>query len=302
MDPIQRIGCATIATLCLMAWAPGAAHAGPWTRSPGSGYQKLSQGVYVAEGFRDASGRFVDDSTYVGHSTALYAELGLVKYIHAQLYLPFIVATNAFDRDSSTRLALPCEQGFVTDTMRRGFGDAQLGIQFDPNLLPLPHAIRLEGKFPLYDVTEPDGRCGDLFPQPGDGQVDATLWASIGRSFLKGDVFAFLELGHRERTDLYLFGDGGLSYARTFVAAVQGGYQLRRDTFAMFSLRVELPYRDDERSRAGVTMGPQLIVPIVAGLAFELDVGFTPWSRNGSQGRSGQLYWTQVTVGISHKH
>jgi len=302
MRAIARTCWTGCAVLCMLAGPIGSAHAGPWTRPVGSWYAKLSQGVYVAEGYRDAAGHFIADATYTGHTTALYAETGVLPRLQAQLYLPFIVAINRFEDDSPAALSTPCAGGIASGTSRRGPGDAQVALQFDPDLMPIPHALRLAGKLPLYDVTKPGGRCGELFPQHGDGQLDATLWLSIGGSLLGGDAFAYVELGHVVRTDVYLRGDAEQGYAQTLALAMQGGYRFMPDGFAMLSVRFDNPYEDDGRSKGGLSLGPQLIVPLGSGFAAEADVGFSPWAHNGSQGRSDHLYWTSATVGISHKH
>lgn len=299
---LRRVGWAGVSLLWVLVVDVGRAQAGPWTRPVGSWYAKLSQGVYVAQGYRDADGRFIDDATYTGHTTSLYTEAGVLDRLQAQLYLPFLVAINSFDSGSPSALAAPCPGGVASGASRRGFGDARAGLQLDPGLLPIPHAFRLEAKLPLYDVTQPQGQCGDLFPQHGDGQVDATLWLSVGGSLLDGDAFAYVEFGHIVRTDVYPLGDAQGGYAQTLGGALQGGYKFMPDGYAMLSLRIEAPYEDDGRSKGGLSLGPQVIVPLGGGFSAEADLGFSPWAVNGSQGRSGTLYWTAAAVGISHKH
>lgn len=284
---------------CLLACAASTASAGPWTRDPGRYYAKLSQGMYRAAGYRDGSGRFVDDSTYSAHISSLYAEVGMPAHLQAQFYLPFLVADNAFTAGSD--VGIVCGRGAAFESARSSFGDAQLGLQWNPRLLTMPHALRLQAKLPLY-ALERDVGCASISPQPGDGQVDLGLWAAAGESFADGAFFAFAELGHLLRTDTYLFATGPGGYGQTFSGLGQVGYQFMPGAFAMLSLRTEVPYGSDSITKGWLTFGPQLLVPIGAGLAAELEVGFTPWARNASLGRAEQGYFTQATLGISRTY
>ena len=73
---MQRLLRFVHAPYCLTGWltgilvllgvlgVPQPAKAGPWTKSPGQYYAKLSVGGYFAQGFRDASGVFQDGVRY----------------------------------------------------------------------------------------------------------------------------------------------------------------------------------------------------------------------------------------------
>lgn len=286
------------------AWlaVPSEAAAGPWTRAPGRWYAKLSQGLFVADGFRDASGEFISDSTYRGYTTAAYGEIGLVDDLQVQFYLPYVIGVNDFDSDSQLRASAPCPNGRLAEsTRRRTMGDALIGGQWTTPWLSTPHAVRVNAQVPLYDATEPGGSCGVLFAQPGDGQLDLDLWFSLGDSFDRGRFYAFGELGHRFRTEIFLGGNTGQTFADTLMAFGQAGWQFSEGRFLMLNLNLLVPYEADAASRGFLTLGPALYWGVANGFAVELAVDFTPWATNSGAGQAGTLFWTAATVGVSHK-
>jgi hypothetical protein len=292
-----------LVAVCAVGWQLSAstALAGPWTREPGRWYVKLAQGLFRAEGFRDSSGAFVQDTTYTGLSTSLYGELGLIERLHGQLYLPFVVGINEFDRDAPVRLATPCAEGrLASSTSRRSLGDAQLAAQWHPALLAVPHAVRAVAKLPLYDLTQPGGPCGPLYPQPGDGQLDFDLWLSAGDSLAGGELFVFVEAGHRFRSELYLGEDVGQRFGDTFLSFAQAGWRFGRGAFLMLNLNLALPYGADAVTRGWFTLGPSVFFPVGRGVALELAADATPWARNSGAGQADSLYWTSLTLGVSH--
>jgi hypothetical protein len=310
---LMRIPClpsraGAVVTLSLAFTCAGLAHpsrasAGPWTREPGRWYVKLGQSVFVADGFRDASGEFSDETRYLGLDSSIYAELGVLERLHAQLYLPFKIGNSRFDDDSELRLAVPCEGGrIVRQTMRRTPGDALFGLQWTSPWLRTPHAARLEAKLPLYDVGEPRGACADLFPQPGDGQVDVTLWLSVGDSLRDLPLYLFGELGHRFRTEAYPATDSGQRYGDTFVAFGQLGWELSEGTFLMLNVQLAQPYTDDHVTKGSLALGPALYLPVGRGFALEAGLELTPLAHNSSQGSASRLFWTGANVGVSHKY
>ena len=317
-DIPPRRGTLALAVLCASWLACQSALAGPWTKQPGHSYAKLSGSLFVAEGFRDQTGRFVADTSYVGINTSLYGEVGLVPSLQLQLLLPHVVGINELDEDSLRFVASTCRRDGrrARSTRRMTLGDAQLGLQWAPELFGLPHAVRFTSKLPLYDPTQPgddaslssmgdirvnNGRCGDLFAQPGDGQLDFTLWLSLGDSLHPLPFFVFAEVGHRHRTEVYPIGNSGLEFVDTFLFFAQAGYELAPGAFLLFDLSLALPYVVDLTTRGALSFGPRAIVPLAAGFALEAGVEFTPWAVNAGQGRASRLFWTGASVGLSHK-
>lgn len=257
--------------------APSLAWAGPWTRDAGHAYVKLSESLYTADAFQDASGKVVGGVTYTGWTSAIYAEAGVAKGLHLQLFLPHSVASNDF--------------GGVTFRSAR-LGDARVAAQWSLPWLDFPQAVRAEVKLPLYDAAEPGGAQGASFPLIGDGQVDGRLWLSAGGSLPGLPVYGFLELGYEHRTEWAVgegldrsFADGALAFAQVG-ATVWAGVVLTANAQAV------LPLEKDASTKGYATVGPGLYAPVGGGLALEAGADFTPWARNSARG-------TQVSLGVS---
>ncbi len=253
------------------------AAAGPWSKSGGELYVKLSEGAFIAGEYVAPSGETEDDVDYLGLTTALYAEVGLAKGVQVQLYLPHVVARNAYTASGDRYLTF-------------GGGDARVGAQYSPPL-PFPAAVRLDVKVPLYDVTEPGGLEGDLFPARGDGQVDVDGWLSAGGS--AGDLFGFGELGWRHRTAAYPGGDAGLDFADSALAYGQLGYKLGGWFIVALNAQAVVPVEDDGRTKGYATAGPSVYAPVGGGLAVEGYADATLWAQAASRGYS-------VILGVSY--
>lgn len=257
---------------------------------------KLGEKVFVADGFRDARGNFVSGTGYTGLDTSIYAEVGIVEHLHAQAYLPFKIALNDFDVPQA------CSDGRrVRSSMRRSGGDANLALQWTSPWWSMPHALRVDGKIPMYDAGEPGGPCAGLFPEPGDGQVDTTVWLSAGDSLRDLPIYLFVEIGHRFRTEAYVGADLGRDYADTFVAWGQTGWGFAPGAFLMLGVGFMRPWRDDAVTKGSLVVAPALYVPVGAGFALEAGVDLTPWARNDAAGRAESLWFTAATVAFSHK-
>ncbi len=255
--------------------APAAA--GPWTRDAGQVYVKVSESLYRADAFQDASGRVVEGVAYTGWSSAVYAEVGVAKGLHLQAFLPHSVATNDFDgvRFRSARL-----------------GDARLAVQWSIPGLDFPQALRAEVKVPLYDAAEPGGAQAESFPLIGDGQVDARLWISAGASIPHTPLYAFAELGYEHRSEWFV-GDGlDRAFVDGVLAAGQIGATLWRGIVLAANAQAVVPVATDASTKGYATVGPGLFAPVGAGLAVEAGVDFTPWARNSARG-------TQFSLGLS---
>ena len=72
-----------IAAACWTLVAPTReAWAGPWTRSIGSHYAKVSELYFASDTFVASSGERVEGSDYAALTTALYAEVGVAERAH----------------------------------------------------------------------------------------------------------------------------------------------------------------------------------------------------------------------------
>lgn len=254
---------------------PAAAHAGPWTKAPGELYVKLSEGAFIAGEYVDPAGNTADDVEYLGLTTALYAEAGVLPGLQIQLYLPHVVARNSYAASGDRYLSF-------------GGGDARVGAQY---ALPLPWsapvAARLDVKIPMYDLTEPGGLEGPLFPARGDGQVDVDGWLSAGGS--AGALYGFAELGYRHRTAAYPGGDPGLTFADSLLGYGQLGYTVGASVIVALNAQAVVPLEDDGRTKGYATVGPSVYAPIGAGIALEAYGDATVWARAASAGYSAIL-------------
>lgn len=263
-----------LAAALAVALSPSEARAGPWTRSLGHAYVKLGSNLFIADEFVDIDNQ-VSSASFFGATTSVYAELGIWERLHLQLALPHVVFTNTF----------PAGRSFLT----AGGGDARVGLQWTSPLDLLPHALRLEAKIPLYDAAGPlelSRALREQFPLRGDGQLDLSLWLSLGGSLPGLPVYVFGELGHQLRTELFV-GEGlPRSFLDTFLYTFEVGVTVcERVVVAVFSQGF-LPYGDDEVTRGFVDLSAKLYAPVWRGLALEASAGFIPWATNASRGLS----------------
>jgi hypothetical protein len=250
--------------------------AGPWTRDRGHFYAKISQGLYSADRFFDSSGQLQQDLRYTGHTTAVYAEVGLGHRFQFQTYIPFLFATSDFGDSGSFS--------------RNSLGDITLGTQFTPAFLPFPHALQLDVKVPGYRL--PDVAETTLAPLPGDGQVDLTVSISAGGSLPGIPVYTWAEVGYRHRTEWYLGERGDRNLRDGVIASWQLGVQLWRRHFLMWNVGAIVPFEKDIFTRGYVTIGPAVMVALSRQFAFEASFDTTVWAQNSARGLSG-------TVGFS---
>lgn len=259
------------ALVACVAAAPSAL-AGPWSRDAGGVYAKLSSGVFLASAYVDPAGNTVDDVEYLGLTQSLYAEFGVGPKLQVQVYLPHVTAENRYAGTGDRYLAF-------------GGGDAKLGVQWSPPL-PFPAALRLDAKVPTYDVAEPGGSEGALFPALGDGQLDVDLWLSAGGSVDGLPLYGFVEIGHRFRTEQFI-GDGAdVEYGDSFVTYGQVGYTVGPSIIVALNAQAVVPYDDDGVTKGYATIGPSIYAPVGGGFALEAYYDANIWARSSSRGQT----------------
>lgn len=276
-----------VISLAMAVWlgALQPAEAGPWTKNQGELYAKLGQGFFLADSFRDSAGNLQEGVNYLGASTSVYFEVGLVKGLHVWGYLPFTAASNRFGDDNTTWL-------------RTSGGDALLGLQYTPHFftLPIPAALKLEVKIPMYDINGVEGIYASRFPAPGDGQVDVTIWLSAGGSLSSIPLFMYGEVGYRIRTEAFI-GTGPFSSSFedsiTFFASV--GYTVLDSFIVAVNSGGVLPYIKDISTKGYITLGLALYVPVWRGLAAE--ASYDPMVYTNSNASPGHGF----SFGLSYK-
>lgn len=292
--PHHQLSAALLAIgLGLCVWlVPQPAKAGPWTKSLGQYYAKLSVGSYFASGFRDASGTFQSGVKYASLSPAVYAEAGIFDNLQVSVYAPYLVARNQFD-GSATNLA---NNRANNEYARTSFGDTILGLQWSSPWVPIPHALRVEAKLPLYDVNAPRGGQQTSFPAPGDGQVDVTLWASLGKSFEAIPIYVFGEIGHQFRTEKFLVKKPRLAdpeYSDSLRWFGQVGLKFLENKYLMVNYVGVHPYEAGDFTKGWMSLGLGVFYPVgKRGFALEATADQAIQAVNTAQG-------TSVGAGVS---
>jgi hypothetical protein len=170
-----------------------AALAGPWVKAPGHAYLKAGYSQFSADSFVQPDGTTVQGTRYVGHTSSLYGEVGLTEGLQAVLSAPFVGSRNIVDEVSY---------------INRWAGDLGAGLEVGHALGSTPVSLQLLAKIPLYDNNDLNtyGAAATLFPAIGDGQVDLTALAAVGRGWSVGGVRGWVaaEAGYRHRTEWWL--------------------------------------------------------------------------------------------------
>lgn len=270
-------------SICGFFFYPNLAQAGPWSKDTGGFYVKLNQNVFLANGFRNAQGVFQDDVFYTGITTSAYFEVGIYGGLQVIGNVPYTVAINAFSDGARFTQGSP--------------GDAQLGLQWMPQFkMPVVMAVRLNVWIPMYDINTFTDRYPDVgsrFPVHGDGQVDVTLWYSIGGTIPRTPLYTFAEVGYRFRTEAFMGQDPGRAFLDTFVFNFQLGWTFWRRLIMTANVRGTIALGEDTLSQSFITVGPGFYLPVWKGLAIELSYDATVWAKNASMGHS-------VALGISY--
>lgn len=270
---IGRLACAGL----LVAATP--ALAGPWTQSRGQYYLKVGESLFVSDAFRDARGQLQTGVDYRGWTTATYLEVGLLDGLHLQAYLPYTAATNTYENGNRYLSA--------------GGGDLVVGLQGSLPTVALPHALRVTLKSPLYRVTDITGPEADLFPLRGDGQIDTTVWLSVGDSIPDTSLYGFVEVGHQFRSERFTGPGNGVVYGDSLVAFAQAGGELLGGPLVLLNSNLVMPYGDDAVTKGYLTVGPGLYWPLGDG-GFAIEANYDPilWAVNSAEGFS-------VSLGVS---
>jgi hypothetical protein len=264
---------------------------GAWTRELGQAYTKAEAAGYLAPRVRVPG----DDEDSGGRYTALqlsaYAEAGLLSAHPLQLSVsaPLVAGwhrTEIFDVFG----AVPVR----ASTVRAG--DLRVAMQGALSRR-LPVSAAIEAKVPMYA----NGSVGDslpthaqLFPLPGDGQVDVTAWLFGGAA---GDGwFAEAGLGYLHRTEQFVGWDTELRAADGGRGLLKGGWGVGQGWLigwldGQWAWRTEIDGVDDSFTRQFLALGLSAAVPLNddGRWALEPRLGAELATRNASQGVSAGL-------------
>jgi hypothetical protein len=282
---------ATLTLLLLTLLAPArAAEAGAWTKGFGEVYAKVDAGAYVALRYVDPRTGEAVDASYVGQRYGLYAEAGLLPWHPLQLSLSIPALTIGTTSFGDERLFGPDGRATATSGWP---GDLQIGLQTSlvPSGSPLQLAAAFDLKVPMYGNDAVGGRFGpwkDVFPLPGDGQLDVGGRLVAGGSLpTLGKVTPWLEggVGYLHRSEVYVgyttdreLVDGIPAFLSFGLASPKGFALVRADGY--FNAAA------DDDSREGLVVALQGGVALGRGFSLEGRVAGEPWVRGASQGLS----------------
>ena len=169
------------------------AQAGPWVKDPGHAYAKAGYVRFAADEYVDTNGQVVGGTRYVGHTSHVYGEVGVLPKVQLVLNVPYVGARNVVD-----------DLVYVN----RQLGDADFGLEAGHSFGDVPVSLQVLAKVPLYDTGDlaQYGLLAGRFPAMGDGQVDLTTTAAVGRGLAVGEIRGWVagELGYRHRTEAWL--------------------------------------------------------------------------------------------------
>ena len=266
------------------------AQAGPWVKDPGHAYAKAGYVRFTADEYVDTDGQIVVGTRYIGHTSHLYGEVGVLPKVQAVLNVPFVGARNV-----------------VGDLVyvNRQLGDADFGLEAGHTFGALPVSLQVLTKVPLYDTGDlvQYGLVAGRFPAMGDGQVDLTTTAAVGRGLKVGgfEGWAAGELGYRHRTEVWL-GDStepdrelvdGITWHTQLGGSPRFGDRdagwLSLDASGIQNLEV------DEVTKQYTQAGASVGIKTIEGLAVELGFSQMLSARASSLGSSvsGGVSWTR---------
>lgn len=275
---------APLAAVLLVGAPPGTALAGAWGRTLGQAYVKAGADLYLSTDHQDLSGRRVEGTVYSSVSPGFYAEVGLLPRwpLHLAVAVPFSIATLRFaDPDRFGEGAF----GRAT-TARPGDLRANLHLQLNDRLVQV--ALEGELKLPLYE----NGRIGssfgpwqDVFPLPGDGQVDLGLSLWIGGGIGPAPLWGELSLGHLHRTEWWVGWAPDAILSDAVIGRAALGLRLPRGGLR-FGAEGQHAVVVDEHSRSWLALSVSGWLELGHGVALELRGAGEPWARNAGRGLS----------------
>lgn len=265
---------------CLVA-AP--AWAGAWTRDLGSFYGKLALDAYAAGNYA-AAGRTSDEGqAYFGWQAALFAEAGLLGAhpVQATVYAPVTTGTILFEGAT-----VPWKGPRATSTR---LGDLRVALQTEVTPDDTPIAVAVEAKIPLYsnDTVGADYvGYEEVFPVPGEAQIDLTGWVLAGTAIPDTRLWNDAGIGYQHRTEWFVaWADrpDDLAFADSIVFQDTFGATLGR-VIPMLRVQGNVNLASDDVTKQAITIGPQVMVDVVEGIAVEARVAYDVWARNDTQG------------------
>ncbi|MEM6928449.1 MAG: hypothetical protein AAF602_16055, partial [Myxococcota bacterium] len=252
---------------------------GGWTRGQGATYVKVGSDLYQALRFRLPGEAEDSVGDYFAHQHGLYAEVGLSRGHPVQLTViaPGVVGTHR-TRIFDAFGAVP-----VRATTAR-LGDLRVALQ-TALLRDAPLAIAVEAKIPMYRngaVGNARINFAELFPKPGDGQVDVTAFVFAGAS-LSERTFVEGGIGYLWRTDAFVGWETDLRYLDGMRGIAKLGHTVGR-VLGVLGLEAQLAFAPDDVTRRFVVANVSALIDVGRGVSVEPRLGYELVAQNASQG------------------
>lgn len=257
------------------------AWAGAWTRDAGSFYAKLGADAYISNNYV-ATDRPAEETvgSYFGRQLVLYGEVGVLKSWPLQVTASVPLTAGTLAQDG---ISIPLRGPRATSVR---LGDLRLAAQ-TALTKDLPLAAALEVKIPLYQNGNIGKRYGqsyqELFPIPGDGQIDVAAWFLAGASIKDTPLWNDFGAGYLHRTEVFVGWDVD--------ARLVDGIVFYDTVGATFGPVVPMIRVDGVKNLAPssvtkerIGFGPAVLVDVAEGVAIEARSSFDVWARNTAPG------------------
>jgi hypothetical protein len=264
------------------------ASAGGWTKELGQVYVKAGGDVYFSDRYvapaapddaDQAEVAEVDGGSYLGQQYALYGEAGLLKAWRAQLAVSaplVIVGARTLPGDAMGTYSVRAS------AIRSGDLRAAAQVALHPKL---PLALSVDVKIPAYrndTVGQEFMALAEIFPKPGDGNVDVGAMLFAGASPGPG---TFLEAGAGfvHRTELFLGFDTDVELSDGARLQLKGGHVFG-PFIPVLGIEATLSPAATTYTKSYAAAYATALVDVVEGLAIEPRFSYDLYARSTSRG------------------
>ena len=272
-----------VALVLALLLVPATAHAGAWTKEFGAYYAKVGGDYYKPAAYVDPETGEETTDAFFGQSYSAYLELGVFPLwpIQISVLVPLSIGTVTFTDPKSFGDAT----GRATTTR---MGDLRVGVQGQLLKKTVQLSLGLEVKIPLYGndrVGDEFSTFREIFPLPGDGQIDLNPWLHVGGAIPNTPVWMTGGAGYLHRTSTFIGWDTDLDFldSITFTYTFGG---TAGPVLVMFNLDGNKNFVDDAVTRERLAVGPSVAVNVWRGLSISGRLQGEVWSRNATQGVS----------------
>lgn len=267
------------------------AYGGAWTKEAGQVYAKVGGDVYFSDRYVAPAApegavetAEVDGGTYLGQQYAAYAEVGLLKAwkVQASLAAPLlVVGSRTLPGDAMGTYSIRAT------TARAGDLRGALQVALHPEV---PIALAVDVKVPAYangTVGQEFMALAEIFPKPGDGQVDLGAMLLAGASPWKG---GFVEggAGFVHRTEAFVGFDTDVKLSDGARLLLKGGHVFG-PVIPVVGVEATLSPAATEYTRAFASAYATALLDVVEGLAIEPRFSYDLYARATSKGIGGGL-------------